>query len=526
VKPGIFDRLARPYGSLLSASLKRPFVVIGGIAAAFVIGMWLFSFVPFLFFPDNDRPIVTANIELPLGTSIERTEEVLDDIEAFIRDNLLVTDAQPEGVLSWSSYIGQGAPKYDLGYMPPESNPSSAHVLINTTSDEGNQVVIDKLDRYCFDTYPEMTARIARLEMGGGSAYPIAVRLTGKDTDKLFDLVDEVKSQLAAIEGTRSISDSWGMRTKKLVVDINQAKARQAGITNRDVAVSLRTLLAGTQTGEFREDDKTIPIVLRNDRAGQLDIGKLESLNIHSQYSGKSVPLKQIADIEVKWEYSKIVRRDQYRTVTVFADIRGGYNAAEITKEIAAWLAEEKAGWGAGYTYNLGGEAEESAEGMNSVARNLPLSMFIILLLLIGQFNSFRKTVIVLATIPLGLIGVALGLLVTRSYFGFMGFLGIISLSGIVINNAIVLLDRIKIEIEELGKTPQEAVIAAAQQRFRPIMLTTFTTSLGLLPLWLSGGIMWEPMAIGIFFGLLFATVITLIFVPVLYRVFFRVKYA
>jgi multidrug efflux pump subunit AcrB len=231
-----------------------------------------------------------------------------------------------------------------------------------------------------------MSARISRLEMGGGSAYPIAIRLIGRDTDKLFDLVDAVKEKLNNTEGTRSISDSWGMRTKKLVVNINQTKARLAGVTNRDIAISLSTLLTGAQTGEFREGDKVIPIMMRNAKGENIDIAKLESINIYSQYSGKNVPLKQVADIEAKWEYSKIARRDLFRTVTVYCDIRTGYNAAAITKVIKAWLEEEKESWGAGYTYNLGGEAEESAEGMQSVSKNLPLSMFVILLLLIGIF--------------------------------------------------------------------------------------------------------------------------------------------
>jgi multidrug efflux pump subunit AcrB len=524
-KKSVFERAMVYYHKLLTFCLKRPAVIIGSITGAFIVGMWLFSFIPFIFFPDNDRPIVAANIEMPLGTRIERTEEVVIDIERFIRDSLRADERREEGVLTWSSFIGEGAPKYDLGYMPPESNPSSAHILLNTTSDDGNQFIIDKLTSYCFENYPEMSARISRLEMGGGSAYPIAIRLIGRDTDKLFDLVDAVKEKLNNTEGTRSISDSWGMRTKKLVVNINQTKARLAGVTNRDIAISLGTLLTGAQTGEFREGDKVIPIMMRNAKGENIDIAKLESINIYSQYSGKNVPLKQVADIEAKWEYSKIARRDLFRTVTVYCDIRTGYNAAAITKVIKAWLEEEKESWGAGYTYNLGGEAEESAEGMQSVSKNLPLSMFVILLLLIGQFNSFRKTIIVLSTIPLGLIGVAIGLLITRSYFGFMAFLGIISLSGIVINNAIVLLDRIKIELEEFKRTPQEAIITAAQQRFRPIMLTTFTTSFGMIPLWLGGGPMWEPMAIGIIFGLLFATAITLLFVPVLYKVFFRVSY-
>ena len=205
-------------------------------------------------------------------------------------------------------------------------------------------------------------------------------------------------------------------------------------------------------------------------------------------------------------------------------DAVDGFTARDLTNKLNPWLEEESKTWPVGYAYTQGGESEKSRKAMGAVIEKLPLAGFIIVLLLILQFNSFRKTFIVLATIPLGVIGVVLGLIAFRSSFGFMEFLGVISLAGIVINNAIVLLDRIKIEIDDLGKPEYDAIVAAAQQRFRPILLTTFTTTLGLIPLYLGGGALWEPMAISIMVGLLFATVITLLFVPVMYKVLFRVK--
>jgi multidrug efflux pump subunit AcrB len=264
---------------------------------------------------------------------------------------------------------------------------------------------------------------------------------------------------------------------------------------------------------------------MRNQQSEAQDIDMLESLNIYSQFSGENVPLKQVADIRVVWEASRILRRDLYRTITVTSEVEDGYTAAAIMQQLFPRLKKEAESWPPGYQFTRGGEYEESADAMNAVAEKLPISVFIILLLLIGQFNSIRKSAIVMLTIPLGLIGVVAGLLLTNSYFGFMAFMGLISLAGIVINNAIVLLDRIKIEQNEFKRPPQEAIIVASQQRFRPILLTTATTSLGLIPLWIGGGILWRPMAITIIFGLLFATVITLLFVPVLYKSFFRIKY-
>ena len=292
-------------------------------------------------------------------------------------------------------------------------------------------------------------------------------------------------------------------------------------MTSQDIAVSLQTGLIGLETGEFREGDKVIPIVMRNNQMEDRRIQDLESMHVYSQQSGVNVPLKQVADLNIKWQAAKILRRDLTRTISVMCGLKSGYTAAEITDQLAPWLEEHA--WPSNYTYELGGEAEESAKNIGAIMNYLPLSFFIIVLLLIGQFNSIRKPLIILLTIPLGLIGVILGLLLTGSYFGFMPFLGVISLAGIVINNAIVLIDRIQIEMDELKRTQRDAIVAAAQQRFRPIMLTTATTTLGLIPLWLGGGVTWEPMAITIIFGLLFATILTLLVVPVMYRLFFKV---
>ncbi len=234
--------------------------------------------------------------------------------------------------------------------------------------------------------------------------------------------------------------------------------------------------------------------------------------------------MAQVATIIPEWQYAKILRRNLKRTVTVESQLIKGFTTSDVTSIVEPWLAEESKNWKPGYSFEFGGESESSSEAMGAVANKLPLAFFIILMLLVLQFNSFRKTTIVLSTIPLGIIGVVGGLLLANSNFSFTGFLGVISLAGILINNAIVLIDRIQIELTEYNREPLDAIIQAANERFRPILLTTFTTSLGLIPLWVGGGPMWEPMAIGIIFGLLFATVITLIFVPIMYKLLFKVK--
>ena len=264
---------------------------------------------------------------------------------------------------------------------------------------------------------------------------------------------------------------------------------------------------------------------MRGDSNQQQSLASLETLNVYSQNTGKSIPLLQVARIVPQWQYAKIKRFDLRRTINVTSELRADGNASAITSEITPWLDEQKQNWPQGYDYEFGGDAKQSAESMGSVIGYLPISAFVIVLLLIIQFNSFRKMSMVVLTIPLGIIGVVVGLLVFNEAFGFMPFLGLISLAGIVINNAIVLIDRMEIEQRDLGRNEQDAVIAACLQRFRPILLATFTTVLGLIPLYLSGGEMWEGMAIGIMVGLLFGTIITLLFIPSLYSALFKVSY-
>ena len=523
-KRTVFEWLSGYYKRLLLRALERPYLFTATIVGLFVLSLSGFGLLPFIFFPDSERNLVTLNMNLPLGTKIETTIDRVEQIESYVADSLLVGDEQPRGVVDWSSYIAAGPPSYDLGYQPGEANSGYAHLLLNTSSGDDNQWVIDRLNAFCFRSFPDAEIRISKLAGGGGGGSDVGVRIVGPDPTELFAISERVKQKLNEIAGTRNIGDDWGPRIKKIVVDIDQSRARRAGLTNQDIALSLQTSLTGFNAGAFREGDQSIPIVLRNERGQDVDVRELESINIYAQGSGANVPLGQVAQILPQWQFAKIKRRDLYRTLTVTCDAGGGFTAQDVTDELAPWLEVDSESWKPGYRYELGGESEQSGEEMGAVLAKLPLSGFIILGLLIVQFNSFRKTFIVLSTVPLGLIGVVLGLLVLRSFFGFFAFLGLIALAGIVINNAIVLLDRIQIERDEFGRKPAEAIVTAALQRFRPILLTTCTTTLGLTPLYFGGGLMWEPLAVAIMSGLLFATVITLFFVPALYKILFAIK--
>ena len=518
------DRLNGQYKGLLLKALKRPYSFTAIIAGLFVLSLFGFGFLPFVFFPDSERNLLTINLNLPLGTKIETTAARVERLESHIADSLLVNTHRPRGVTDWATFVGEGPPSYDQGYQPGEANSGYAHLLINTSSGDDNQWVIDRLDAFCFRSFPDAEVRVSTLAGGGGGGTDVAVRITGPDPSELFGLAERVKQKLNELPSTQNIGDDWGPKIKKVAVDIDQSKTQNAGLTNQDIALSLQIGLAGFNTGAFREGDQSIPIILRNESSQNVDVRQLESINIYAQGSGQNVPLGQVAQIVPQWQFAKIKRRGLYRTLTVTCDAKSGFTAQDVTNALVPWLQEDSKSWKQGYRYALGGESEQSGEALGAVIAKLPLSGFIILMLLVVQFNSFRKTFIVLSTIPLGLIGVVAGLLIFRASFGFFAFLGLISLAGIVINNAIVLLDRIQIELDQSGKKPIEAIIAAAQQRFRPILLTSCTTTLGLVPLYLGGGLMWESMAVAIMVGLLFATVITLLFVPVLYKILFAVK--
>ena len=513
------------YRKALLGMLQHPWITMAVVGGVFTISLMSFSLIPAIFFPPNDRPTFTAEIELPTGTPIERTTSVMKTIEEFIQDQLLVNDERNQGVTNWGTYIGQGAPRFILPYAPEQARPEYAYLLMNATSREIFDTLIPQLEEFCMNNFPDLKATIRPLDLGPPAWPPVEVRVSGRDTDVLFDLVDQIKEKLESIPGTRLIDDDWGARSKKIVVDINQPRALRAGVTSQDIAISLQTFLTGFDTTEYREDDKLIPVTLRSIGADRHDIGKLESINVYAQATGQSVPLKQVADLDVVWQPAKILRRDRLRTVTVEAGLESGVTATDVNQVLGPWLTDQEKNWGLGYFWEFGGETETSGKAQKSIADKLPIAGLIILLLLVSQFNSLRRPAIIILTIPLGLIGVVLGLLLARSYFGFMTLLGIISLAGIVINNAIVLLDRIKIEIEDNGLPPQRAIIESAQRRLRPILLTTVTTVGGLIPLWLGGGPMWEPLAIAIMFGLIVATVLTLGVVPVLYTLFFRVNF-
>lgn len=510
------------YKQILMGLIKHRWMTLAGCVLMFFLALQGLQLVPKLFFPPSDRDYFKVELELPIGTRLSATEAMVKDMEAFLLRDLKVNETREQGVTDWVSYVGNGGPRFLLTHTPEPASSNYALMIVSTTSYRHIDELMAKIETYALQRHPDLLIKQSKIENGSPIDNPVEVRLSGSDIDVLTGLVNQLKAQMRDTPGLKAVSDDWGLPIKKLQIKINQTRARRAGVSSKDIASSLQTGLSGLELTRFREGDELIPVTLRSVAADRQDIGKLEAMVVYSQASGKSVPLKQVADIEVVWENAQILRRDRLKSVTVGAQL-DGITADEGFSKLKPWLEEQQKSWPFGYSYELGGEAESSGKANQSIAEKMPIAVFIIVILLVGQFNSLRKSAIVLTTVPLGFIGVVAGLLIGQSFFGFMTLLGIISLAGIVINNAIVLLERIKYELDQ-GDDPVLAIIQAAQQRMRPILLTTATTVLGLVPLYLGGGEMWEPMALAIMGGLLFSTILTLGVVPVLYALLYRIS--
>ncbi|NCG22107.1 MAG: MMPL family transporter, partial [Rhodobacterales bacterium] len=502
------------YEKILLAVLIRPVASLAAATAALALALYGFGSVPVKFFPPSEKPAFVAQLEFAPGTTLENTAAIAAQIDhhlASMGDDRLV---------SWATMIGDTLPRFVLTFDGPERQQNVISALLTTRHREDVDGLMDELNHYLESTYPEALVLLSPLQLGPPVDHPVAFKISGNDIDGLMTKVRAVEERLRQTEGLRAVGNDWGWRTKKIRVVVDPTRSRLAGVTNQDVATSLLTGVSGLPVTDYRDGDDVVPVVLRGTGKPRVD-----ELDVFSAAGAAPVPLAQVADLDLQFQFPKIRRENRRRLVTVYADTEPGFNAAAISKDVVTWLDTEATAWDAQYRWEEDGEAQASAEANESVMSTLPIAIVVIGMLLVIQFNSIRRSVINVIVLPYAFVGVTVGLLATGSYFGFMTLLGIISLFGVVINNANVLIDRIDLEIGE-GLDPPEAILAAARSRLRPILLTTATTVLGLIPLWLGGGPMFQPMAVVLIFGLLFGTVLTLALVPLFYSVFFRIRFA
>jgi len=503
---------ARLYESLLRPGLRAAaFVVIGTYGLVFVTGQ-LFAGLPKEMFPVSDRNEVLIYLDMPKSAHFEATERVALDVSDWIADG----ETNPE-VDDHIIYVGEGGPRFYLSLNPVDPSPSKAFILVNTKSPEQAAAFGDRAKRYFYEQVPDARFTIKRLTMGASESGQVKIEISGPEHEPLLVAGREVERIFAGVPGITQNESNWGEKLVKMVIEVDQDKARRLNMSSQALAQNLNAYFDGFEISDYRDDDSTIPIVLR---ALERDRDSLEDLlNIILPGNDAMVPLEQLAVLKPALEYSQTWRKNQQPTITVTAK-SSEFAAAELYAQVKDEV--DALPLGEGYQVVVGGELEDSAEIYGKLGAGLPFALLLMILVVMYQFNSFRRIAIIFMSVPLVLVGVPLGLMITGQPMSFFAILGLISLSGIIINNAIVLVDQIDIERQE--QRLMDAIVTAAGQRLRPIMLTSITTVIGLLPLYLFGGPLWEPLAVVMMSGLAVASILTLFFVPAAYMLFFRAQ--
>ncbi len=507
-------RFYRFYKGLLKQVLRFRFFVILLAAGTLVLGGYVGNRLVREFFGPSERNQFLIYLDLPAGTRIDTTEMAVNRLTTWLSDK----EKNPE-ITSTIAYVGTGGPRFFLVLSPFDPDPHLGFVVVNTEKPQQVPEVIERVRQHLADAFPGAKGRVKQMWMGAEEPGFLEIRLYGLDPDYLFRKGSELAAALKAMPGTLDVRSTWENKVPKVTVVVDQVRARRANITSEEVATSLKASMDGAEITEYREGDLAIPVLFRSQEEERSALSDFLNVSVYTP-DGVAIPLTQIADLKVAWDYSRIARRNQEKCIIVEAkhEFLKAPELLEATKPLVEALQLRP-----GYRWEVGGEMESQAETMGKLMRWLPMCVFGILILLIWQFNSFRKPVIIFMTIPLAFTGSFFGLSAMRAPFDFFAMLGLLSLAGVIINNGIVLLDKIDAERRE-GADPYSAVVTAAVSRFRPILMTTVTTVLGVMPLILSKDPLFYAMAIILGSGLIFGTLLTLGVVPVLYALLFRVK--
>ncbi|HEY1363986.1 MAG TPA: efflux RND transporter permease subunit [Xanthobacteraceae bacterium] len=510
----IYDtRVYRALRGLIELALRRRWVLVAATMLMFVAALASFGLVQQQFFPTATRTELFFEMRLPEGTAIGVT-----DAAARKAERLLAGDPDIE---TYTTYVGQGSPRFWLGLNPVLPNASFAQIVIVTRDLEARERVKARLERALAEgALPEARTRIDRFNFGPPVGFPVQFRVVGPDPMKVRAIADEVRGVIAQ---NRKVVDphlNWGEQVKSIRLEVDQDRARALGLTPQDVSQMLQTLLSGYTVTQYREGIEHIDVVARAVPSERLDLQRLPSLTITTR-NGIAVPLSQIARLNYEFEEPILWRRNRDIVLTVRGDIVDHVQAPDVTKEILPQLASIKAALPHGYRIETGGSIEESVKANGALVAVFPAMALAMLSLLMLQLQSFSRLALVLVTGPLGLIGATGALLVSNRPFGFVALLGLIALAGMIMRNTVILVDQIDRDIA-IGHGRHRAVVDATVRRARPVALTALAAIFGMIPL--AGSAFWGPMAITIMGGLLVATVLTLLVVPALYAIWFRVR--
>jgi multidrug efflux pump subunit AcrB len=508
----VYDRgFYGAYKGFVRSCIRWRGVTLALVGAAFGLSLLGFGRIEQSFFPPSTRPQFMVDLWLPAGTHIDETVAAAEQVEAQLR-------AKP-GVTHVTSLVGKGALRFLLTYQPEKQDSAHAQLLVDVDDPARIDALIPELEREIPELLPDATGYGSKFELGPGSSGKVQARLTGPDARVLRGLADQVLAVMEADPRSKAIRTDWRERTKTIVPLLAEAEAEVNGIGREDVALTLRQGFEGVRVGVFREGDLLLPIVTRAEERERADVASLENLQIWSPAAAAMIPLRQvISGFETRYEDPIVWRKDRKRTVTVFCDPRSG-TASELFADLRP--AIEAIALPEGYTLEWGGEYEDSADAQGPLFAALPLFVAAMVLVTVGLFDSLRVPLVIWLNVPLALIGVTAGLLATGQPFGFMALLGFLSLMGMLIKNAIVLVDEINFQLAE-GRAPFDALVHSGATRLRPVAMAASTTALGLLPLLLDA--FFVSMAVTIIFGLMVGTVLTMVVLPVAYAVVFGVK--
>ncbi len=501
-------RIYQLYKRLLTFSLSHRLTISAIMVGLLALAFYGFGFVETSFFPASKKPQFMVEFWRTQGTHIQETSEDLQDIEQKVMEL--------DGVKSVATFVGQGGLRFTLVYESEDVNTSYGQLLVTVADYRQIDSLGGEIMSYLQERFPDARTSIKNIRMGPGTSN-IEVRFSGPDADVLRSLCNQVKTIMHGDEYSINVQDNWRQRVKVLRPEFSEVQARLVGISRPELSRALETAFSGTTVGIYREENDLMPIILRHPEDERLDVDNINNLTIWSYPARKSIPIGQIVSgFETQWEDPIIRRRDRMRTITASCETKEG-NISVLLERLMPQI--EQIEIPAGYIMEWGGEYESSNKANTMLGSKLPFTFLIMVLTVLALFNAFRQPIIIFLCLPLALIGVTAGLLTTGQPFGFMCLLGFISLSGMLIKNAVVLVDQIDAD-RRGGKEILPSIIDASVSRMRPVMMAAMTTVLGMLPLLFD--VFFAGMAVTIMFGLTFGTVLTLLVVPVLYSIFFK----
>jgi multidrug efflux pump subunit AcrB len=488
---------------------RRTVVVL--TAGMLVISIASFAFVPQQFFPTSNRPEILVDLWLPEGTSFEDTEREAKQVEQRLLNDPDLTYV--------AAFVGEGAPRFYLPLDQQLKNQNFAQLFLMSKSIEARERVLVRVRDVLANEFPNVRFKADRLFNGPPVGWAVQVRVTGPDRREVRRIADEVDTVMRATPEVSTVHDDWLEPVPSLKLEIDQDRSRALGVTSQNVRRSLQASLSGFQIGEFRDGDETIKVTLREPSETRNLLTALDTVYVKTA-AGTSVPLRQVANFKVALEPGIQWRRDRLPSITVRGLVPDHLQSPDIANAVFGKLKSLRESLPTGYRVELQGAVEEAAKSQTSINEKMPVMLMVILVLLMVQLQHFGKTLLVLVTGPLGLIGAATALLLFQAAFGFVAILGVIALAGIIMRNSVILIDQIEQDIKA-GHDAFTAIVESAVRRFRPITLTAAAAGLAMIPL--AGEVFWAPMAIAMMGGLIAATILTLTFLPALYALTFRV---